>query len=289
MQCLLIFFALLAFATFSIRAAAGGESGGLRRRSYHQVARQFTGRYTPGGFFSQSSVRFRYGDTFATLSEAATRGPHPGRCTQLQINWPDSRFRIEIACHASPNDSATFRSLRTMKSGDAEFDRRLVVRGADEEAVRRFLSDGVRWQIIRLFELTDDKHLYIVITHGQLCIQKPGTIRSYTVLKKLIENGLALYDQAMITRAEGIEFIDDNDAAALEHVTCQVCGDEIAGHEMVYCQRCKTPHHDECWQYVGACSVYGCLEKKCRRPQDVFGGPHRDVKAEDRSERTHRE
>jgi hypothetical protein len=48
-------------------------------------------------------------------------------------------------------------------------------------------------------------------------------------------------------------------------VICKVCGDEI--HEqMVVCRRCKTPHHLDCWQYTGSCSVFGCRETKYLQP-----------------------
>lgn len=278
MECLLIFFVLLALATFSIRAAAGGESGGQRRRSYQQIAKQFSGRFVPGGFFAQPSVRMRYGDTFAVLTEASSRGPHFGRCTQLTINWADRRFHAEIACHLSTQSPRPFDTLQPIGTGDPEFDRRLVVRGANEKEVRQFLSDGVRWQMIRLFETVDDKHLYISIDRGHLCIQKPRSIRSFAVLKSFVERALELYDQAMITQAVGIEFVESGEATTLEHVICKICGEEIAGHEMVYCQRCKTPHHGDCWQYAGSCSVYGCMEKNFRRPQAASANrPHSDL------------
>ncbi|MBC8351377.1 MAG: hypothetical protein H8E66_05290 [Planctomycetes bacterium] len=279
MECLVVFFGLLAFVTFAIRAASGGESGGRRRRSYHQAAKQFSGRFTPGGFFGQPTVRLRYGDTVAVLTEASSRSPHPGRCTQLQINWSDTRFRAEITCHLNADRTTVFDPMQTIESGDSAFDRRLVIRGTDEDEVRRFLSDGVRWQIIRLLELAGDEHLYILVGSGHICIQKPRLIRSFAALKPFIERSLELYDQAMITRAVGIDFVDNGEAVTLEHVICKVCGEEIEGHEMVYCQRCKTPHHGECWQYTGSCSVYGCLEKNYRRPQPAAatGEPSKDV------------
>ena len=278
MECLLVFFGLLAFTVFAIRAASGGESGSSRRRSYRQVAKQFSGRFTPGGWFGKPSVRLRYGDTFAVLTEASSKGPHTGRCTQVQINWADTRFRAEIACHLDPFSPTVFDPLQIMESGDSDFDRRFVVRGTDEEEVRRFLSDGVRWQISRLLGEGSDDHLYILIGNGHICVQRPRLIRSFAALKIFVERSLELYDQAMITRAVGIEFVDNGEVATLDHVICKVCGEEIEGHEMVYCERCKTPHHGECWQYTGSCSVYGCLEKSYRRPQAASAAnrPHTD-------------
>lgn len=40
---------------------------------------------------------------------------------------------------------------------------------------------------------------------------------------------------------------------------CQVCGDKMESR-VIFCQKCRTPHHEECWSYVGMCSTYGCRE-----------------------------
>jgi hypothetical protein len=40
---------------------------------------------------------------------------------------------------------------------------------------------------------------------------------------------------------------------------CQVCSSTMETR-IVYCARCRTPHHEECWVYAGMCSTYGCRE-----------------------------
>jgi hypothetical protein len=40
---------------------------------------------------------------------------------------------------------------------------------------------------------------------------------------------------------------------------CPVCGEGMSSR-VVACARCRTPHHAECWTYVGMCSTYGCRE-----------------------------
>ena len=42
-----------------------------------------------------------------------------------------------------------------------------------------------------------------------------------------------------------------------EKVLCQVCGTPIEG-QVIYCRNCKTPHHADCWDYVGHCSTFAC-------------------------------
>lgn len=48
---------------------------------------------------------------------------------------------------------------------------------------------------------------------------------------------------------------------------CMVCGDELAATEaMVRCGVCETPHHEECWAYVGKCTTYACGGSAMRIP-----------------------
>ena len=46
-----------------------------------------------------------------------------------------------------------------------------------------------------------------------------------------------------------------------ENAVCMICGEAIL-QRRVQCRRCHTPHHQECWDYLGQCSTYGCGEKK---------------------------
>jgi hypothetical protein len=43
--------------------------------------------------------------------------------------------------------------------------------------------------------------------------------------------------------------------------TCQVCGTCMKAMS-VRCETCQTPHHPECWKYLGRCSTYGCKGKR---------------------------
>lgn len=43
----------------------------------------------------------------------------------------------------------------------------------------------------------------------------------------------------------------------VEMATCGVCGETIY-ETPAKCKSCSTPHHHDCWDYFGYCSVYGC-------------------------------
>jgi hypothetical protein len=48
-------------------------------------------------------------------------------------------------------------------------------------------------------------------------------------------------------------------AATTSQGTCQVCATPMEDR-VVWCRRCRTPHHLECWVYTGMCSTFGCRE-----------------------------
>jgi hypothetical protein len=45
---------------------------------------------------------------------------------------------------------------------------------------------------------------------------------------------------------------------AEDQVACPVCAAPITVDEARPCPRCETPHHGECWDYVGGCAIFGC-------------------------------
>jgi hypothetical protein len=42
---------------------------------------------------------------------------------------------------------------------------------------------------------------------------------------------------------------------------CQVCGSRME-EPVIRCEACRTPHHRECWQYMGRCTTYACKGKR---------------------------
>ena len=37
---------------------------------------------------------------------------------------------------------------------------------------------------------------------------------------------------------------------------CPVCGNKI--DRGFGCPACGTPHHEDCWKYLGGCAIFGC-------------------------------
>lgn len=285
MECLVLFLVLLiVLAVFTVKAARASSLKMSRRRNYQHIARRFSGHYVPGGILSRPSVRIRYGEATAILKETSYRGPVKRRGTQLQINWADARFQLELFRDGGSNNPFANRNAHDIQVVVHEFDRDYVIRAHSDPDARAFLSEGVRWQVDRLRTFLSDDQVYVFVHRGRMFIQKPTLIRRYGDLESFVQYCLELYDQAMLTQARGIVFIEADVARPLDNVVCKVCGDEIR-ETMVYCRRCKTPHHHDCWQYTGACSVYGCQETRYLAPQtvDPIREPHSSTNRRDSS------
>ena len=46
---------------------------------------------------------------------------------------------------------------------------------------------------------------------------------------------------------------------------CQVCGAALNEAPVVRCAQCSTPHHEQCWDYAGKCSTFGCTGQRAVR------------------------
>jgi hypothetical protein len=257
MECFLLFIVLVVLVSaVVVIAAAAQSSADSRNRSWQTLAQRFSGTCMPGGWFGRPSVRFRYGQTHALLNTCKFAGRE---YTQIVINWPDSEFRCEI--YPNENIDSVIDETGSMGVAWEVFYLRYSINGPDPEANLSFLSDGVRLQIEQLRHMSPNRDVYVSVFRGRLLVRCQGLMRRFDELEEFTQRALELYDQAMLTRITGIEFVDADMAQVIKEAMCRVCGDEIVT-DMVFCRRCKTPHHLECWQYYGACAVYGCQETR---------------------------
>ena len=62
---------------------------------------------------------------------------------------------------------------------------------------------------------------------------------------------------------EGVSIVEAGPASAEDAgpPMCKVCGESIVDAPKVRCSTCKTPHHRDCWEFVGGCSIFGCKGK----------------------------
>jgi hypothetical protein len=240
---------VLVFGLLLVMASGIGLGIGPRgqSRAFQYLARAVGGRFQRGGLWRGPNVRFRYGSTWVLVTQTASAG-RPGR-TQAILSWPDAKCQFQLE---TPPRS----------SGGAA----LSVSGSEQAEVDKLLSDGVRWQIARLQQCRAQYGLRLSIARGRFVVETPALIRRGADLEEFTRLALELFDQALLTCGEGIEFVEHDQAQPVGEPVCPVCCGPIRS-ELVFCRRCRTPHHLECWRYNGGCSTYACRETRYAIPR----------------------
>lgn len=263
MECfaLLIFFLLFVLVATGVGVNIAPPGPG---RAYQALLRRFGGTYQHSRLFGRPRVRFRYGPTWVTITPGPTSGS--ARSTQAHLQWPDEHTALHVVSrdpHARPIDIC---GTGTVSAYDQQFERQFQITGPGGVATQRLLSDGVRWQIARLGQLFHAAGVRVSFSRGRLLIEVATALRHPEDLEQFTQCSLELFDQAMLTRSEGIEFLEGTEEAqVIEDPICLVCGEAI-GNDMVICRRCRTPHHLDCWKYTGCCATYGCRETRYDAP-----------------------
>ena len=262
MECAFSFFCLAGVLVFIISSATRSQ---LRsdnwNRSYIAIAKKYGGQCNPAGWFGRPSARFRYGEAHCFLSTVKTKVAGGGEFTQLSISWPHTDLRLEIIPRWRATKLWPLSGMSEVITGFEQFDERFLVRANDSELSRAFLSEGVRWQISRLCSFLASNDVYIMVNRGSLVVKKPSYIRTQQVLDDFVRFILELFDQAMLTRTVGIDFVQEPSSKVVDEIKCLVCGEEIQS-DLVTCIRCRTPHCKECWEYNGSCATYACGETR---------------------------
>ena len=95
---------------------------------------------------------------------------------------------------------------------------------------------------------------------------------------KLIYRVIDILDSlvGMPTRKAGEIAAGRAPAIDMTGAMCQICGMELTVR-VVFCEGCVTPHHRECWEYLGGCSTFGCFR---RLYKDVDSMPRETIEVE---------
>jgi hypothetical protein len=134
---------------------------------------------------------------------------------------------------------------------------------------RDFLVPGVVSAIVDLQSMAHAGGILVSISPERLLVQVDRNlglnvesldraVRDTLILQDGLSRGVAQRMSAGIDIVGQQDRFDGDDGLA---VVCKVCGEPITDQPVVICAQCRTPHHRECWEYVGACSIYGCTSK----------------------------
>jgi hypothetical protein len=269
MECIFVF--LMLVVTLGLLAGFGvcRAPGNARcLASYRELAERYHGTLVRTGWRGLPRVSFPYRAAIVTV-EALARGPRKlgrGAAVRVRLPWLERAWQLEIRHPPRLATSAARGPGQPIRWTSDASQGRCAVWGTDAQAACQLLNEVVRWEIERLCTQPIVSPLSVQFGRGVLDVSKVLTVRRGPELIAIVEMVLDLYDQALLTQTRDITFLEQQSAQVLEQPVCRVCG-EVIREGLVFCRRCKTPHHRECWLYVGRCSVFACGESQFREPQ----------------------
>ncbi len=224
------------------------------------------------------------------------------RGTTLVTSTPETPGRLVVMSTGCPAREPADAGLVRYETGNAAFDRQfvLLVESAQLEPVREasgsdanlrsrragirsklgsdplpgsfsdrlsvsgnpLLAEAVRWQLMELAQWSGTSLIRLDLVGQRLRIQRAGYLTDSAPVEDFLRLALRVVDQLRTGRAEGLQFVNEQQATLLDDVSCPICADQLEGR-MVICVRCKTPHCRECWDYNGRCAMFGCGEIRC--------------------------
>ncbi len=253
MDCLASILFLGAAIWFFISAVTRGEPAS-GREVWRQLALRFQATPFRGGWWSSPGMQFRYSGTPVTVRQ---QGRRRSPTTDAWINWPDRDLLLHIASTSAPLSRDAVQGMRIVDSPQDPFYWRHRVFTNKPTELPLLLGESVKWQIEQLRQYFPNRAVEIRIADGRLLVRKHFAFRQLGQLERFTRLALQLYDQMVVSQTAGIEILDTAGQAPQEPANCQICGEPIL-QDPVICRRCGTPHHRDCWEYNGACAVFGC-------------------------------
>lgn len=249
----------------SVRRGMGDHDLGALRRAFGQFAEKYDGQVHDRQPFESPKVSFNYKNSRVLLSIYESSDSPPQFFTQLTFTIPPGwSHRIEIFPQRFKDMDVKYLNVDDIQIGDPQFDPRYVIKSNDQAFIKEFLDAPVKNAVEELRGLRGNDKIILSVNSSRMMVRKHSILQDPAEIDRFAEKSLVVYDRIYhyLQKLTGIEIVDDKPEEGV-NPCCQVCGVEIPSDNRIYCRRCKTPHHQECWEFNNAtCSTYACGEKR---------------------------
>jgi Prokaryotic RING finger family 1 len=245
--------------------------GGQRYRAYRNLAVLHRGRYESRGLSDPPTVSFIHNGSTVRVGLAPTIAGQPEQIPRTRVVARFGKgipFRLELAPVTRPAPPQPPRGTRPVRVNDPQFDRAYVVQANDHEMARDFLSKTVRASVENLQRMVHPGGMLVSINPERMLVQVDRNLgQSNETLAQAVREALVIHEGLLdgVARrmGQGIAIVEHADAweEDVGPPICKVCLEPITEGAVILCAACNTPHHRDCWEYVGACSIYGCNGK----------------------------
>lgn len=225
-----------------------------RDRALLWVANRTRGTHIRGRPHRHAAVRWTVEGTEAVLYIPENYDGGKALGVNLRLKRPCS-FRLRVRPEGAWDKVRKFFGAQDVQLGDALFDPKFIVEANQVARARSLLTRDVRSRMVRL------------LRHGSLAVEfGPAGISLHTseAFQDRVQD-LSEYAIEALELCTALIRILDPSMVVAEDVeigggACPVCGTAVV-ESPGQCKRCGTPHHAECWDYLGGCAVYACAAR----------------------------
>jgi hypothetical protein len=221
------------------------------------AARQLGGKFAVGEGFELSSLHFTVEGRPAHVEY------EPGEPSSTRVRVSLARRSpgvFRIFRDPSTRAQARFSGSPDLKIGHAEFDRVWYITARPESLARRIFTEDRREQVIEsVLRIGALPVPSIEITRDTLTVRSDGLLRRESDILAMARTAMDFVGYVFrLGPEEGIAWVAGGET---DPGLCPVCASVLA-EAVIFCDKCKTPQHEECWVYVGQCSTYACKGKR---------------------------
>ena len=256
-------------------------------RMAHNVFRHF-GRHSEWVKAKHPTVRFQVSGRSCQL-ELIDRSPlspsEQPATVKLTTSWPANNLRLDISPQSAIDRLNVFSRAEDVEIGNWRFDYNYRLLTNSPDRVKDLVSDDVI-NILRKLNLgassMNPKHpkLQQITTTRNFFVASVSLSLTPERILHFIHNAVELVGllsgSTVVPKTRPTASVPDAPASEADFsvtsmlnqvigAECLVCGDEIKPENMVHCKKCNTPHHHDCWEFVGQCSIYACGSKLIQR------------------------
>ncbi len=245
---------------FALALGSALRSSVVCRRSLQEAARALGGRVMQAEFGERPRLDFVADEIPAEFVYS------PGPWARVRFCWAaPGRLRI----HPRGVLGAMSRMFRA--HGDArysvpELEPRYQVEGGPEAWIAEVLDEEACARVLALAAVgaaeTPIPVRVDVGASGLTVFYKGNPASDHAVLHAFLSEATGLFRALRGTSGTLVQLTRTEEIAA--DGRCPVCGVGLEG-PLRRCARCRTLHHDECWEYFGSCAMYGCLTRRGER------------------------
>jgi hypothetical protein len=211
-----------------------------------EVATKWGGEATEGAFAEGCKLTLRVEDVpgEVTFGYAGLSG-----LTRVQFKAPSER-RLRITTEYVTNWRQRMEGRQDIETGEARFDNVYRVEASDAAWAREVLDEPLRLSLYGLFQVygptvsLDASSSGVTLRVGRILVDDPG------LLGHLV--GQATKALRRIHPDRGVVA----SAVEVREGRCPVCDHPM--EKPLRCPACLTPHHEQCWTYMGGCAIFGC-------------------------------